>query len=98
MANPYKVLNVSLDDGDAVIRRRYLEAVRRFPPDRCPEDFRRVRDAYELIGDETSRLKFLLFDASQGETIGDLLTEEKCRTSAKRVGLASLLGVLSEMP
>ena len=98
MANPYKVLNVSFDDGDAVIRQRYLEAVRRFPPDRCPEDFRRVRDAYELIGDERSRLEFLLFDASQGETIGDLLTEEKCRTSAKRVGLTSLLGVLNEMP
>ena len=98
MANPYDVLNVAFADGDAVIRRRYLEAVRRFPPDRCPEGFRRVRDAYERIRDEKSRLEFLLFDASQGETIDELLMEEKCRTSPKRVGLSSLLGVLSEIP
>jgi len=98
MANPYSVLNVAFDDGDEVIRQRYLEVVRRSPPDRCPEDFQRVRDAYERIKDEKSRLEFLLFDAGQGETIDELLMEERCRTSPKRLGLSSLLSMLSEMP
>ena len=98
MANPYEVLNVGFEDGDAVIRERYLEAVRRFPPDRCPKEFQRICEAYERIKDEASRLAFLLFEPSQGETIDDLLQEEKCRTSTRRVGLSSLLGLLSEMP
>ena len=96
MANPYKVLEVAFGDDDELIRQRYLAAVRRFPPDRCPEDFQRVRDAYERIKDEKSRLAFLLFDATQGESIDELIKEEKCRTSPKRLGLSSLLSVLNE--
>jgi len=96
MPNPYEVLGVKFDDGDETIRQAYLGAVRRFPPERCPRDFQRVRDAYERIKDEESRLALLLFEPAQGETIDDLLAEEKCRTSQKRIGLSSLLSLLNE--
>ena len=93
MANPYTVLNVNADDGDAEIRRRYLEAVRRCPPDRCPDAFQRIHEAYNRIKDEESRLTFLLFEPAQGETIDGLIEEEKekCRTTTNRLGLAALL-------
>ncbi|MGB2985331.1 MAG: J domain-containing protein [Phycisphaerae bacterium] len=97
MPNPYEVLNVTFEDGDEVIRRHYLEAVRRFPPERHPKEFGRVREAYERIKDEEGRLKFLLFEPSQGESIDELLAEEQCRKSVKRVGLPSLLKLLNEM-
>lgn len=97
MPNPYDVLNVTFEDADDTIRERYLEAVRRFPPDRHPDEFGRVREAYERIKDEQSRLKFLLFEPSQGESIDELLAEERCRKSAKRVGLSSLLRLLNKM-
>ena len=97
MPNPYDVLNVTFEDGDKVIRQRYLEAVRRYPPERHPKEFGRVREAYERIKNEESRLEFLLFECSCGETIEELLEEEECRKSEKRVGLAELLKLLNKV-
>lgn len=96
MANPYDILEVDFGDSDQVIRERYLEAVRRFPPERSPQEFKRVREAYELIRDEENRLKFMLFDPQQGESIEELLVEERCRSTPKRVSLPSLLSLLGE--
>lgn len=96
MANPYSILGATPADGDEVIRRHYLDAVRRFPPERCPEQFARIRAAYERIKDENARLEFLLFDATQGESIDELIEEERCRITPKRASLATLLSLLGE--
>lgn len=96
MANPYSILNVTPEAGDDEIRQHYLDAVHRFPPERCPEQFASIRQAYEAIKDEGARLEFLLFNASQGESIDELIEEERCRTTPKRVGLAALLSLLGE--
>jgi curved DNA-binding protein CbpA len=95
MANPYTVLGAQPQDSDEVIRQQYLKAVRQHPPGRCPEDFRRVHEAYALIKDEESRLAFLLFDPTQGETLDDLIAEEEaCNTRTQRVGLSTMLKML----
>lgn len=96
MPNPYHVLGVGPEDTDETIRQAYLAAVRRNPPDRCPQEFQRIATAYERIKDEESRLALLLFDPSWGETLDDLIAEEQCRTSFRRVGLTALLSILSE--
>lgn len=96
MPNPYRVLGAAPEDDDAAIRRRYLEAVKRFPPDRRPDEFQRIRDAHERIKDEGARLAFLLFDPSQGESIEDLIAEERCRTLSNRPGLGALLRLLDQ--
>lgn len=96
MPNPYAVLGASPDDDDATIREKYLDAVRRNPPERCAAAFQRAREAYERIKDEESRLTLLLFDPTQGESLDELLEEEKCQTSRKRIGLSSLLSLLNE--
>jgi curved DNA-binding protein CbpA len=96
MPNPYHVLNVASDANDETIRQAYLAAVRQFPPDRCPAEFQHVSEAYERIKTEESRLALLLFEPSRGETIDDLIAEERCRTSRRRIGLSSPLSLLSE--
>jgi DnaJ-class molecular chaperone len=60
--NPYDLLGVAPDDDDTTVRNAYLEAVRRFPPEHCPEQFSAVNEAYQAIKDEDSRLRYLLFD------------------------------------
>jgi curved DNA-binding protein CbpA len=40
MSDPYTVLGLPPDSDDDTIRRRYLELVRRFPPEHHPEKFR----------------------------------------------------------
>ena len=56
MRDPFTVLGVADDAGDAEIRRRYLALVRDFPPDRAPERFQELRAAYEALSDERKRL------------------------------------------
>ncbi len=57
MDDPFTVLGVTDDAGDAEIRRRYLALVKDFPPDRAPERFQEFRAAYEALSDERKRLE-----------------------------------------
>lgn len=59
---PYDILNVSLDASDKVIRKSYLELVKKFPPDTAPDQFKKINKAYSLIKDEKSRLSYYLFN------------------------------------
>jgi curved DNA-binding protein CbpA len=55
-------LGVAPDADDKAIRDAYLEAVRCFPPEHCPEQFSAVNEAYQTIKDEESRLRHILFN------------------------------------
>jgi curved DNA-binding protein CbpA len=67
--SPYLILQVSPNAGDGEIRRAYLDAIRKFPPESKPEGFQKISHAYERIRDEKSRLNYFLFDrASPGAT------------------------------
>jgi curved DNA-binding protein CbpA len=61
MNDPYETLGLTQDAGEAEIRRRYLELVREFPPDRAPERFAAVHAAYEALRDPARRLQAQLF-------------------------------------
>jgi len=60
--NPYLILGVLPGASDAEIRSAYLDAIRKFPPEREPERFQTISNAYEQIKDEKSRLNYRLFD------------------------------------
>lgn len=61
MTDPHETLGLDPDAGEAEIRRRYLELVREFPPDRAPERFTEIHAAYEALKDPASRLHARLF-------------------------------------
>lgn len=71
--NPFAVLGVDETAGDEAVRAAYLEAVRRHPPDRDPEGFQRVRQAYDAIRDAERRLAFRLFGPPPLDRLEDLL-------------------------
>jgi hypothetical protein len=50
-ADPFQVLGVARDAGEAEVRARYLELVKQFPPEREPDKFREIRAAYEAAKD-----------------------------------------------
>ncbi|MEN8691728.1 MAG: DnaJ domain-containing protein [Desulfobacterales bacterium] len=66
--NPYDRLEVATDANDETIRTAYLAAIKRFPPDRFPEQFTSISEAYQTLKDEDSRLRYLLFEKAPGAT------------------------------
>lgn len=67
MKTPYEILEVAESADDARIKKAYLAMVRRFPPERFPEDFQRIYRAYELTKTEEDRLSYRLFHCALPE-------------------------------
>ena len=63
MKTPYEILEVAEGADDAAIKKAYLGMVRRYPPERFPDDFQQSYRAYELIKTEGDRLAYRLFHA-----------------------------------
>jgi len=59
-ADPFTILGVSQDAGEAAVRARYLELVKQNPPEREPEKFREIRAAYEAAKDPLTLAQRLL--------------------------------------
>jgi hypothetical protein len=55
-----EILGVAANASEDEVRSAYLEKVKQFPPDRSPEEFERIRDAYEKLRDPRSRAKAML--------------------------------------
>jgi hypothetical protein len=59
--DPWSILGLDPDQSDDAIRARYAELVKAHPPDRDPERFERIRDAYRLCADPEARSRVRLF-------------------------------------
>ena len=93
MSDPYEVLGVGPQSGDAEIRRRYLDLVRRYPPDREPERFAAIREAYEQLRDPVVRLKAKLFPRGPNDTIDAILADVERRLQTARIPVKTLLSL-----
>jgi curved DNA-binding protein CbpA len=94
MIDPYKVLELPLTADEETIRRRYLELVRRFPPDRDPQKFAEIRSAYEALRDRDERLRKQLFQGDRDAHLDTVVEEIACRAGRRRVSLGRLLSIL----
>jgi curved DNA-binding protein CbpA len=97
MADPHEILGVSRSSSEADIRRRYLELVRRYPPDRDPERFKEIHQAYEKLRDPLLRMESRLFDLESGETMAGVITDVRQRLRKSRISTPTLLS-LAERP
>ena len=93
MADPYQVLEVDPKSGDEEIRRRYLELVRRHPPDRDPKRFAEIRGAYEKLRDPIARLESRLFALETDDSLDAILADVKRRLRGVRIPTATLLSL-----
>lgn len=62
MTNPFELLKVPESADDEEIRAAYLARVREFPPERAPERFQAIREAYDRIKNEKARIAYLYLD------------------------------------
>ena len=84
--NPFTVLGLEETADDEAVRAAYLAAVRKSPPDRDPEGFRRIREAYEALQDHERRLALRLFGPPPLRLLRNSLTP--CRRNDATSGLA----------
>lgn len=77
--DPWLVLGLSADASEAEVRAAYLRLVKTYPPDRAPEQFERVRDAYEELRDPRRRGVRLIFGADPEAPLVSLLDGEGAR-------------------
>jgi DnaJ-class molecular chaperone len=89
-----ELLGVTAETTDAEIRAIYLEQVRRHPPDRDPELFEQIRDAYNRLRDPMARASLVLEGPDPSAPLASLLQQ----TEPKRcfVGSGLWMGALKE--
>jgi curved DNA-binding protein CbpA len=98
LEDPYETLGLTTDAGEAEVRRRYLELVREFPPDRAPERFTAIHAAYEALRDPARRLQAQLFqEESKTDSLEGLAADLRRRLRQVRLPVATLLA-LAESP
>ena len=68
-------MGVSIDADDKQIRAAYLQKVKDFPPDRLPEEFERIRDAYDQLRDPGRRIKRMIIAVDPEANLVTLLNE-----------------------
>lgn len=92
MLTYYLILGLPLDATDRDIRKRYLDMVRKYPPERDPLRFQKITEAYEALKDERKRLESKMFmGSSVTDSESALLALVDARGSRRiRVGLKEL--------
>ena len=93
MNDPYEVLSVKHTDDEAVVRARYLELVREFPPDREPERFAEIREAYDRLRDPIVNLESRLFDVSAPCTFESIVADARPDVRKTRLPTELLLSL-----
>lgn len=94
MPYPYEMLEIPENADQEEVRRAYLEMIRRYPPERSPERFQEVVDAYRLIRDETERARLEVFGMpglENGTRLSDLVLPPSDRRN--RIGMEAWLGL-----
>ena len=56
--NLYKNLGVRANASQALIKQKYIESVKSFPPETHPEEFQQIRRAYETLRDPLKRREY----------------------------------------
>jgi hypothetical protein len=64
--NPFLVLDVPLDVSDDGVRTAYQALLRRYPPERCPERFQQIHEAYQKLRTARDRWHWCLLHLDNG--------------------------------
>jgi curved DNA-binding protein CbpA len=93
MADPYATLGLPPDADEATVRRRYLELVRENPPEKRPERFAEIREAYEQLRDPVTLLRGEVFRLRSQESLDDIITDLRSRVQSARIPTETLLSL-----
>lgn len=71
MKNLFDILGVDDQADDKAIRKAYVEAIKKYPPDKEPGKFQTIREAYLGLRSEETRTERKLFSAPEKLSLWD---------------------------
>ena len=74
-----EILGVAANASTEEIRIAYLDKVKQFPPDRSPEQFEKIRDAYDNLRDPRRQAKAMLLSPDGAAPLASLIDDLKTR-------------------
>lgn len=78
LLSPYVILGVDPQTAtDLSVRKAYMDAVMKYPPDRHPDTFEKIRSAYEKIATERQRIRLRLFQGEDRQNPLDALPKDQ---------------------
>ena len=93
LLDPYAILGLPRGCDESDVRRRYLDLVRQFPPDRARNVSPRFAGPIEKLRDPVVRLRSKLFDLESSGTIVDLMNDVRRRVRIDRLPTSILLSL-----
>ncbi len=93
MKTPFEILDTPEDSDDKSIKKAYLQMVKRYPPERFPAEFQRVRAAYERVKTLKDRIRFAVFDTTLPE-VEELILDIRASRKGKRPDIEMLRKLL----
>ncbi|MFW6169900.1 MAG: J domain-containing protein [Planctomycetota bacterium] len=93
MQDPYATLGLEHTASESEIRTRYLELVRKFPPEHEPAKAAEIRAAYDVLRDPIVRLRNQLFDVRCAHTLESLINERSTLSPNRRLPTRVLLSL-----
>jgi len=67
MKNYYEVLQIEESAGEKEIKKAYIKLLRTYPPEKCPEEFKEIREAYEILNNAKTRAEYDVFSKYKDE-------------------------------
>ncbi len=61
MMNPFEILGIDETASDEDVKKAYFQSVRQFTPEKHAEQFKQIREAYDLLKDPSRRLEAEVF-------------------------------------
>jgi curved DNA-binding protein CbpA len=92
--DPLAVLGLEQGANAEQMRAAYLNKVKAFPPDRCPEQFEQIRDAYAYLCDPRQRAEEMLRDEAAVALFASLLDEKSA--ARRHVGPQPWIAAMKE--
>jgi curved DNA-binding protein CbpA len=90
--SPWAILGVARGATQAEARAAYLEKLRAYPPERAPEMFERIRDAYAALRAEAAERPEQMLEANPNAPLASLL--DALPAARKHVGATPWLAAM----
>lgn len=96
-AELYAILGAQSGADASALRAAYLAKIRQHPPEREPEMFERIRDAYQIVSDPVRKMRRFFDNTAIKQPVQDLLRNGVNQAGRPFLGAIPWLSALKQM-